>query len=213
MIMNNQSIRDVGKRIKFIREQLGLSQAAFADKIGRDASTVTKLEKGKMPLSARIKKAIRDEFCVRGEYLEQGDEPIYDDRWAALDARARDLNIHVHLAALRAKGKAYDEIIHELFFSEDRRPDEPGIYIKNEGTSTSGEGMTGYEVATPARVDLEFMREVIEVVMGAFEKYHLHLPPEKFAQLIILIYEEFLDDKSKRGSMPERVLGLTKLAS
>ncbi len=61
--------------------------------------------------------------------------------------------------------------------------------------------------------DLGLMKEIIQTVEEIFQKEQLHLPPAKKAELIVLIYEEIAEDRSKISSLPGRVLKLVKLAS
>ncbi len=62
-------------------------------------------------------------------------------------------------------------------------------------------------------LDLDLMKEIIETVEEIFQKKRLHLPPKKKAELILLIYDEILEDRSKVVSLPGRVVKLVRLAS
>lgn len=59
----------------------------------------------------------------------------------------------------------------------------------------------------------EVLQEVVETVEEIFAKDKLHLPPGKKAELITLLYEELIEDESKRAELPSRARRLLKLAS
>lgn len=61
--------------------------------------------------------------------------------------------------------------------------------------------------------DLDLMNEVIVTVEEMFQKKGLQLPPKKKAELILLIYEELSEDRSKLSTLPGRISKLVKLAS
>ena len=75
--------------------------------------------------------------------------------------------------------------------------------------------LTGKElkIIEQPSVNLDFMREVIESVEEVFQKDKLSLPPTKKAELIVLTYEELLEDESKRSSMKGKIIKLVRLAS
>lgn len=61
-------------------------------------------------------------------------------------------------------------------------------------------------------LQLELMREVIEHVEEIFEKKKFYLPPKKKAEFIGLLYEDILEDESRREQLDERVVRLFKIA-
>lgn len=61
-------------------------------------------------------------------------------------------------------------------------------------------------------LNLSLVGEVIEVVEALFQREHLQLPPKKKAELITLLYEELLEDESKKDRLEGRILRLVKLA-
>ncbi|MBI3584011.1 MAG: helix-turn-helix transcriptional regulator [Nitrospinae bacterium] len=76
--------------------------------------------------------------------------------------------------------------------------------------SCGGEGEEIKEAVKHEPANLNLLREVIEKVETLFEKEDLDLPPKKKAKLIILIYEELLEDESKRKALDEKVISLTR---
>lgn len=109
--MNNRSLAEIGRRIRQLRKEKKLSQGDFAEKIGRDFTTISKIEAGKLELSSTIRLAICNVFGVRKEWLETGQGPQYDDRWSVLEERARDLgdDILTELMMLKAYREAWNQ--------------------------------------------------------------------------------------------------------
>lgn len=68
------------------------------------------------------------------------------------------------------------------------------------------------EVKESATLNLDLISDVIEVVEAVFQREDLHLPPKKKAELITLLYEEILEDESKKDKLEGRILRLAKLA-
>lgn len=104
--MNNLNYIEIGHRIKLLRKGKGLSQTAFADRIWRDVSTISKLEAGKLELSNSIRLAICDVLGVKSEWLLFGRGSMYEDRWVLLEERAKELGEDVYT---RLSGKKAGE--------------------------------------------------------------------------------------------------------
>lgn len=64
---------NVNDRIKQVRLDSGLSQVAFAERIGIGSSAMSKLEKGENNPSDQTIKLICSEFGVNRDWLETGD--------------------------------------------------------------------------------------------------------------------------------------------
>jgi len=114
--MTNATFMQTCNRIKQLRKEKGLTQEAFAHKIKRDKSTVSKLESGEIELSPMIRLAICNVFAVREQWLLHGEEPVYDDRWKLLEERAQELGEDIYMKLITAKaGKnRLQEIYEEL---------------------------------------------------------------------------------------------------
>lgn len=104
--MNSLNYNEIGHRIKQLRKEKGLSQTAFADRIWRDVSTISKLEAGKLELSNSIRLAICDVLGVKSEWLLFGRGPMYEDKWVLLEERAKELGEDVYT---RLSGKKAGE--------------------------------------------------------------------------------------------------------
>ena len=66
----------INERIKEVRKVSGLSQIAFAERIGISSSGMSKLEKGDNNPADRTVKLICTEFNVRRQWLEEGVGPM-----------------------------------------------------------------------------------------------------------------------------------------
>ena len=108
--MNINKTKRIGLRIKQIRNEKGLTQAAFAEKIQRDRTLISKVEAGECELSPSVQLAICNVFGVRREWLLEGKGEMYDDRWALLAARAKELDLDIDLSMLKGYKEAYREL-------------------------------------------------------------------------------------------------------
>ncbi len=68
----------IGKRIKELRKDLGLTQTEFAQNIYRDKSTISKIENEELDLSSSMRTAICKEFGVREEWILTGEGEKFD---------------------------------------------------------------------------------------------------------------------------------------
>jgi transcriptional regulator with XRE-family HTH domain len=59
-------------------------------------------------------------------------------------------------------------------------------------------------------LDVGLMREIIERVEILFKKEHLKLSPKKKARLIVLLYEELLEDESKKAVLDSKIISITR---
>lgn len=66
-------------RIKLIRNELGLNQKNFANKLGIGQSTLAMIEVGKRSLNERHIKLICSQFTVNEEWLRTGLGNIFND--------------------------------------------------------------------------------------------------------------------------------------
>ena len=69
----------MNERIKELRKTLGLSQEAFADKIGIKGSAVSHLESGRRNITNQNINAICREFGVNEEWLRTGSGDMFEE--------------------------------------------------------------------------------------------------------------------------------------
>jgi hypothetical protein len=86
--------------------------------------------------------------------------------------------------------------------------------LTGEGPMRAGEGMLAEPASTSAPfANVDLITEIVEAVETLFQEHGLSLPPKKKGEHIGLLYEEVLEDRSKRSSLASRALRLIKLAS
>ena len=66
----------MNERIKLVRQRNGLTQEAFASRLGITKSSVSLIESGKNNPSEQTIRGICSEFGIRREWLLLGDEPM-----------------------------------------------------------------------------------------------------------------------------------------
>lgn len=66
-------------RIRQVREEAGLSQRAFGQRIGVSGPSIARLESGENNPSEQSVRAICSEFGIRREWLENGSLPQYSE--------------------------------------------------------------------------------------------------------------------------------------
>jgi transcriptional regulator with XRE-family HTH domain len=80
-----------------------MSQEVFSERIRRDQTSVSKIEKGEMELSPLIALSICNAFGVRKEWLLEGKEPKYDDKMKLLEDRAKELGEDIYFKYKKMK--------------------------------------------------------------------------------------------------------------
>ena len=83
-------------RIKKIRRSIGLTQEAFARRLGVERSLISKIESGKARLSTSVRWGICNVFAVREEWILKGQGPVWEDRWMLLERRAKELGEDIY---------------------------------------------------------------------------------------------------------------------
>lgn len=109
----------LGRRLREVREEAGLTLAAFGKLVGCDRSYISQLEnaKGAVP-SDTFLLAVQAVFGVRREWLRTGQEPrnaavIYED-WGKVKAPALALELDRRLGPLRAMVQQLNAYIEAL---------------------------------------------------------------------------------------------------
>jgi len=72
--------KTIGKRIKLLRKELGLTQQEFGKKIYRDKSIISKIEGDEVELSSSNRLAICKVFGIREDWIVKGDGEMKDLR-------------------------------------------------------------------------------------------------------------------------------------
>ena len=90
---------EVHERLRYLREQLGLTTRAFGAGIHLSGSTITNLEKGLRKLTLRTAEDICRQYHVRRDWLLQGEGPVFADPTDGLE-----LCFEVRLLAIQYSG-------------------------------------------------------------------------------------------------------------
>lgn len=67
----------MNERIRFLRDELDLSRAAFGERIGVSGDVVNNLERGRVEIKEHIIKLICAEFSVNEDWLRNGSGSIF----------------------------------------------------------------------------------------------------------------------------------------
>lgn len=79
------------ERIKLLRETVGLSQAAFGQRIGVSRDVINNLERGRVEIKDHIVKLICAEYKTSETWLRDGTGPMYtEEPMFSLDRFVRD---------------------------------------------------------------------------------------------------------------------------
>ena len=124
-----------GLRIKKIRTELGLSQAAFGERLGFSGRYVGKIEEGKAPASHRFMEAIAREFIVAFDWIETGvgtPHPDWFEEFEAIMKKAGDrhyMTFQRVVEDIKLRKKLRDCLGDKIFDIEDPsiQPGDPKI--------------------------------------------------------------------------------------
>ncbi len=111
--------KQVGRRIKELRDELGLSQDEFGAKLGMTRSAISKIEKGWSAVTEKNVMLISQRFGVNKKWLLTGKGAMFKEELEAdaiigmLDV-ADPLDVEIVRAYLRLEGK-YRAAFRELF--------------------------------------------------------------------------------------------------
>lgn len=114
--MNSNSMN---VNLKSLREDLGLSQKEFANKLKVSDTTISKLEKGERNITDRMLIQICDAFNVRSEWLRTGEGNMY--------RTVSDLNIANMMGKVFADD---DEFLKKVFLTFLNLSDEERAVIQ-----------------------------------------------------------------------------------
>lgn len=81
----------LAERIKTVREKAGLSQTAFAAKIGVSRSAVNKIESGENNPAERTIRVIASEFNVNYDWLTKGEGEMFQEESSNIELIYRHL--------------------------------------------------------------------------------------------------------------------------
>jgi len=75
--MQNQNLAEIGKRLRWVRKNLRLSQRELADKLGFAQRTISSWEKGEREIPIRALSVLKEQFNININWLLTGEgEPF-----------------------------------------------------------------------------------------------------------------------------------------
>ncbi len=116
----------LGKRIAEVREKSGLSQQAFADRVGVSQRQISSYESGRDRPRRAARQNICREFNVREEWLNRGEGPAYKEGDDTIDPdrpfkhlsseQKKQLARQMleEIFATRGVEKVWDHLVHQL---------------------------------------------------------------------------------------------------
>lgn len=178
---------EIGNRFRLLRAHL--SQKKFAQKLGVSLRSYIRYETGERIPKGDILRRIASIMSVPTDWILTG-------QWT------RE----------RTDDELRDDIKRTLWLHGTTITDEEEerlIQHHKEEKRKSEEKMlgTGYQEA-PHYFKSELMSAVIERVEYLFNKEKLSLPPPKKSKLIILLYEELIEDESKRAVLDSKIISI-----
>lgn len=107
---------NIHERLKYLRNQLGLTTRAFGSSINMSGSAITNMEKGLRNVTDRTVKDICREYQVNPDWLSNGTEPIFLDTVSALDIEEDAKQLARQYSLLSDKDRELvKSIIHSLY--------------------------------------------------------------------------------------------------
>ncbi|HPL63458.1 MAG TPA: helix-turn-helix domain-containing protein [Syntrophales bacterium] len=75
---------NIGERIRLLRKSIGLTQEAFAEKLGVVTSYISLLETGKNEPSEQLTLSICRTYGIRYDWLTKGEEPMKEEGFKSI---------------------------------------------------------------------------------------------------------------------------------
>lgn len=120
----------MNERIRAVRESLGLSRAAFGEKLGVSGDVINNLERGRVAPKENITKLICKEFNVNENWIKTGNGDMFDKTENEIEQIAEEYGLSPAYAAvmeklLKLSRPAQDEIVEAVLSIVDRLKDTP----------------------------------------------------------------------------------------
>lgn len=107
---------NIHERLKYLRNQLGLTTRAFGSSINMSGGAITNMEKGFRNVTDRTVKDICREYQVNPDWLSNGTEPIFLDTVSSLDIEEDAKQLARQYSLLSDKDRELvKNIIHSLY--------------------------------------------------------------------------------------------------
>ncbi len=113
---NDEIKRNVGSRLRWAREQAGLSQGQVAHKLGMHRPTISQIEAGDRNVRVEELEQFGTLYGVETEWLIKGDAALAGDRDPRIELAARELS--------KLKREDLDSILRLIQVLKSQRRDE-----------------------------------------------------------------------------------------
>ncbi len=116
--MSKNLERAIGKRIKELRKALGLTQTAFAEKLGRSKRSIQEWESGRNEPSERVLRLIEQTFNVNPEWLREGKGEMFIEK----EERKEEALLELFKAMEKLEGRvprAVKKAIQRMYETQD----------------------------------------------------------------------------------------------
>lgn len=92
MLRNENSKQQIGSRLRWAREQAGLSQGQVAQRMGMHRPTISQIEAGERNVRADEVSRFGDLYGVSQDWLIRGDSSLEGERDPRIELAARELS-------------------------------------------------------------------------------------------------------------------------
>lgn len=173
--------KDIGQRIKAIRTKKGLTQTELGEIVGVEKATVSKYESGETKVSPEALIKIAKECGKSLDWLMTGKELHDPEQDPDYRRKVEAIN---QLAAERIA-----KVLSEL--PQDQADKVRSVLYPPEGThKVTAETKIGWNNQP---TDLTLVKQIIQAALEHLADHHLTMPPDKFAELVEVLYEEMIE--------------------
>lgn len=123
----------MNERLRFLREKIGISRAAFGQKIGVSGDVINNLERGRVEIKEPILKLICSEFSVNEKWLRDGTgDPIRETASSTIEKLKEEFHlddftcsfVHEYLKLDEEKRYAVREFFYNVLDGMDAGEDQ-----------------------------------------------------------------------------------------
>lgn len=203
---NQAEAAEEGQRIRLIRERHKMTAEEFADRIEVSRGYLSELENGKRRASRKLmQRVLRLEeqdvtalsvlLTPSGKQVDSGVGVAVSTERVEHSSKSVDADVFPNKLAspdLALTGKQVSKYVAaDAFEGVDAQEPLSG----GAGYRSPAECPTDRTATSRRRIDMETMEAVIRIVSTKLDERRLKLPADKFAQLIVLIYERLAESE------------------
>lgn len=138
----------MNERIRCLREEIGLSRAAFGQRIGVSGDVINNLERGRVEIKEPMIKLICSEFSINEEWLRTGSgEMKVKSPSDTMDQLKKEFNLDDF---------SYNLVYQYLKLDADQRQTVRDFFYNVVESGSMGEDLFGDVPKTPGELEKEF---------------------------------------------------------